>query len=168
MGNLAVKIEARLKVACLANASYLLKESNRLLKQGKYSLSAFLAITSFEESLKLGLLNMVGAKYLSELDFQKLWKGHVGKFRSRGTRIRFNLETSGQPELIFGSLEEAKEISRIRKDCLYVDFQGSVISQPKKIGIDKAVRFIQDATLELKSALLLKELERKLKKHFSG
>jgi len=157
---------SKLKDSCLRNAKKLLMEANRSLKRRNYPLSTFLAITSFEESLKYGLLCMLSSNYLTEKNFDSIWKDHVKKLRTVNSIIRFNLDDEENPKLVFGSKVEAIEIFNIRNDCLYVDVKNGLIKNPIEIGIDKATRFINDASRELTSAMTIRLLEKKIKTHF--
>ncbi|HUD19580.1 MAG TPA: AbiV family abortive infection protein [Patescibacteria group bacterium] len=153
-----------LKKACLRNSKNLLKESTRLLNRKKYAWATFLAITSFEESQKLGLLHMLEANYLSESKFNKFWRSHEYKIRSKDARIRFNFDTSEKikPTLVLGSKQEAHEVMNMRESCLYVDFAEKSISEPLKINIAIAIQYINEATRELESANFLELLQKRL------
>jgi len=156
-----------LKTACLKNAKKLLRESKRLLNQKKYAWSTFLEITSFEESQKLGLLSMYEGNFISESEFRKYWHSHEYKIRSKGARLRFTFNINKKkPEIVLGSKEEAQEVIRIRGDCLYVDFNDISISEPLSINIAVAVQYINEANMELNSAISLELLEKKLKRAF--
>lgn len=154
-----------LREACLSNAKRLLREADRMLKRKKYAWATFLAITSFEESMKLSLLNLFEAGYLSEKKFNNYWQIHEYKLRSKDARIRFEFDVNNgkKPKLVLGSKHEAKEVIKTRNSCLYVGYQDNLVHEPKEVGIAIAVQYINDAVTGWRSAKLTEELSRRIK-----
>jgi AbiV family abortive infection protein len=163
--NLRKKME--LETFCINNAKNLLKESERMLKRKKYALATFFAITSLEESQKLGLLNMYGAGHITDKKFNEYWAQHVTKYRVPEARMRVVIDNKTNPEmkLILGSKEEAKKILDDRNNCLYVDFSENTIISPQKIKVTTAIDYINRANKELQSAIMLKTLAKNVRKH---
>ncbi len=159
-----------IKRACIENAKWLLMEANENFRRQNFGLSAFLAITAYEESLKFSLLNSNASKVLSDTEFNRIASSHVPKLLSKHAVIAFY--TDGKkikqeytlPKKI-GSLEkEINEIVNKRERSLYVDFKNSKLNIPTSMNasdameeINRANRSIEDETASEQLFLLLEK-----------
>src|SRR5258708_29402598 len=80
----------KLRQACLQNAKDFLKHAKKQFKSQNFNLATFFAITSYEECLKVGLLNSFEQKTITAKQFDMFWGSHTSKLLSDHAIIKFS------------------------------------------------------------------------------
>ncbi len=160
----------KLRKECLKNAEDLLEESKLLFSKQKYSRATTLAITSYEESLKAGLVGSLQNGHVTMQEFKRICFRHELKYLLKYAVIRAKIYAN-EEKIEFGLLlpsnrkEDAKEIFDIRNNSLYVGFSNKDIGAPKKtIGVHQAIKYIKMAQKQFEWEEMVESLKERIKK----
>ncbi len=158
-----------LRKACLRNAEDLLEESKLLFSKQKYSRATTLAITSFEEALKAGLVSALINGLVIEKLFKKIWFKHEQKYLLKYARFIAKVYSDGESNLGLyipsNRKEEIKQIFDIRNKSLYVDYSNNKIEIPKKsIRVHQALKYIKIAQRQIEDEKMIESLKSRLKR----
>ena len=142
-----------LRISCIRNAKDLLVEASLLFQQKKYSRSAFLAITSYEESLKAGLVSSYRYEHLSKTQFKKIWRNHDLKMLTKYAHVA-----------VYEHLKTGRIIQRLKfpehKDKVTKIIQE--ILEPKIIRNQQAQKYIRVAKRNIDWEEMFQSIEKEL------
>ncbi|HUV42345.1 MAG TPA: AbiV family abortive infection protein [Patescibacteria group bacterium] len=166
------KQRKEIKKACLENSKWLLIQAREQFRIGNYNLSTFLAIISYEESLKYGLLNSHESKLLTDKEYNKITSYHIDKLLSKYAFIQ--LSASGKkikqkytvPKKSDYLNKRVTEIKEKRERALYVDFKDSKLNIPTQMNPAHATEEINRAYKSIETETSFERLRRVLKKKF--
>ena len=155
-----------LRISCIRNAKDLLVEASLLFQQKKYSRSAFLAITSYEESLKAGLVSSYRYEHLSKTQFKKIWRNHDLKMLTKYAHVAVyeHLKT-GRIIQRLKFPEHKDKVTKIiqeRMNSLYVDIKKDEILEPKIIRNQQAQKYIRVAKRNIYWEEMFQSIEKEL------
>jgi AbiV family abortive infection protein len=163
----------QIKKNCIDNAKWLVEQAHAQFKLGNYSLTTFLAITAYEESLKFGLFSSLEGGLITEKKFNQIWSSHKFKLLSKHATIRVKMSDSDEvtqeyhlPEDSESLTQEAREILDKRENSLYVGLIDAKLSNPRTTNPADAIEEIHRAEASVRSELSLDSLLGQLKKHF--
>ena len=159
-----------IKSACIENAKWLLLQAREQFRVGNYNLSTFLAITSYEESLKYGLLNSRQSKLLSDKEYNNITSCHIDKLLSKYAFIQILVDdkkikqkyTLPKKSEYFKKI--ANEIKEKREKALYVDFKDSKLNIPTRMNPADAMEEINRAYKSIATETSFENFTRMLKK----
>lgn len=135
-----------LRKACLSNAKDLLLESKLLYKNKRYARSIFLAISSYEEGLKTGLMHTLSAGLIDKNKFKEIFKRHSDKFLLAYAVIRTKIYDNTDEikvDYVVPKKNKVKPIINDRVNSLYVNLIDKKILLPKKNSYLKAKKYIK-------------------------
>ena len=161
------KVKLELKNACLQNARDLLAEAEDLIERGYYARAVFLAISSYEESLKTSLVGSWLYGFVSDAKFHRTFGRHNPKLLSQYGQLRASQnEKTGKVaiDLVLPTNRdrEVEKIMQTRSNSLYVDLKGVKIDVPWSIKSYTASEYIKLARDKLSWELMFEKIEKML------
>jgi len=164
------KQRSKIKKACIENSKWLLMQARDQFRIGNYNLSAFLAITSYEESLKSGLLGFYESKLLNDTEFGQIASCHLPKLLSKYSAIQIRVMDKKLSQKLIRPIKPeyfksiVKEILAKRENASYMDFKNSVLNIPNQMNPSEALEEIDRAFESIESETFLELLNLSMKK----